>query len=228
MPAKYDIIPYGDSGFLVQYQANAYSEAVTDHIHALISKLSRQKKWEELVPGYNSLLAYFCPAEFDPAKAKATLIKALKSVTAPEESDVKTVEIPVCYGGEFGPDITNIRKSSGLSEKQIISLHSAKPYKVCMMGFIPGFSFLSEAPEALHHPRRPTPRLDVPQGSIGIAGWQTGIYGLASPGGWQIIGRTPSKIFDIERSEPFLLKAGDQVKFAPISAREFAARAAHD
>ena len=110
-----------------------------------------------------------------------------------------------------------IKKSSGLSQSEIIDLHSAREYRVCMMGFIPGFCFLSEVPTSLQHPRHSTPRANVPAGSVGIAGWQTGIYGLDSPGGWQIIGRTPLKLFDTSREDLFLMEAGDRIKFIPSS-----------
>lgn len=222
MPLKsYDIIPYGDSAFLVQFPTDGYSEKVTLHIHALINTLRSQTYWEELVPGYNSLLAYFCPAKFSPKKARASLLKALKATENTQSSKGRLVEIPVCYGGEFGPDMDTIKKSSGLSIKDVVKTHTGPEYKVCMMGFIPGFTFLSEAPEILHHNRQPTPRQIVPAGSVGIAGWQTGIYGLESPGGWQIIGRTPLSIFDVHRENPFLLKAGDRVKFKSISPKAF-------
>lgn len=217
----FEIVPFGDSGFLVKFPGDAYSETITRHIHSVIDQLSRQKNWEELVPGYNSLLAYFCPDRFPPAKARSALYKALKSAETSKSVKGKAVEIPVCYGGEFGPDIDVIEKNSGLSAEAITKLHSEPEYTVCMMGFVPGFTFLSEAPKMLHHKRRGTPRLSVPMGSVGIAGWQTGIYGLESPGGWQIIGRTPLKIFDPARKDPFLLKAGDQIKFVPIPARDF-------
>ena len=111
----------------------------------------------------------------------------------------------------------NIMTSSGLTEAAVIEKHSAQIYDVCMMGFIPGFAFLSEAPKALHHPRHTSPRLNVPAGSVGIAGWQTGVYGISSPGGWQIIGRTSLALFDKTREDPFLLSAGDQVRFVPVA-----------
>ena len=222
MPTKkYDIIPFGDSAFLVKFTTEGYSEKVTRHIHAVIETLRKHADWEELVPGYNSLLAYFCPAEFQPSQARAAVAKALKANEKSGALTGKLIEIPVCYGGDHGPDMTNIQKSSGLSVDEIIKLHSAPIYDVCMMGFIPGFTFLSEAPKALHHNRRETPRAVVPAGSVGIAGWQTGIYGLESPGGWQLIGQTPLSIFDSLRDKPFLLKAGDRVKFAPISSGDF-------
>ncbi len=217
----YEIIPFGDSGFLVKFPVETYSEQVTRHIHGVINALKNQPNWEELVPGYNSLLAYFCPDNFPPSKALSALHTALKSTSTSKPVKQRLVEIPVCYGGEFGPDIDVIADSSGLNAEDITKIHSEPAYTVCMMGFIPGFTFLSEAPKILHHARKTTPRGSVPAGSVGIAGWQTGIYGLESPGGWQIIGRTPLKIFDPARKAPFLLEAGDQVKFVPISARDF-------
>ena len=141
---------------------------------------------------------------------------AITALDISQDQQGESIDIPVHYGGEFGPDMANIMSSSGLSEEAIIRIHSAQTYRVCMMGFIPGFAFLSEAPQVLHHPRHDTPRLSVPAGSIGIAGWQTGIYGIESPGGWQIIGRTEAKIFDVNRKVPFLLNAGDRVRFVPI------------
>ena len=220
--SDYEIMPYGDSAFLVQFGAQTYSDKVTSHIHGLIHSLKDHDYWEEVVPGYNSLLAYFCPARFKPYEAKKALIKGLKDPVPASKTTAKTIEIPVCYGGEFGPDMETIMDSSGLSQQQIIDLHSAAPYKVCMMGFIPGFTFLSEAPQALHHARRSTPRAIVPAGSVGIAGWQTGIYGLESPGGWQLIGRTPLDMFEKGRETPFLVHAGDAVKFTPITAQDYA------
>ncbi|NNE59169.1 MAG: 5-oxoprolinase subunit PxpB [Hellea sp.] len=221
MPASYEILPYGDSAYLIKFDVAGYSEAVTEHIHGLIAVLGKQRNWEELVPGYNSLLAYFCPTTFPPQKAIGELRKALRTSRMPSIRRGKIIDIPVCYGGEYGPDMDNIMQSSGLTKSVVIKRHSRPVYKVCMMGFIPGFTFLSEAPKTLHHPRRESPRNIVPAGSVGIAGWQTGIYGLESPGGWQIIGRTPVKLFDGERETPFLLKAGDRVRFKPIKAGDF-------
>lgn len=218
---QYEIIPFGDSGFLVKFPTETYSAKVTNHIHSVIAQLSGEESWEELVPGYNSLLAYFCPEKFPPAQARAALYKTLKSTEKTNLASGNLVEIPVCYGGEYGPDIEIIEASSGLSAEAITKLHSEPEYTVCMMGFIPGFTFLSEAPKTLHHKRKASPRSLVPAGSVGIAGWQTGIYGLESPGGWQIIGRTPLKIFDSARETPFLLQAGDRIKFVPVSAQAF-------
>ncbi len=217
----YDIIPYGDSAFLVRFHTYSYSEQVTDNIHALIAALTPSGVWEELVPAYDNLLAVFCPAKTSAINARLALVKTLKYAQTARPETGRLVEIPVCYGGEFGPDMEIIQNSSGLSKNDVITMHSKPVYKVCMMGFVPGFAFLSEAPKPLHHPRHKTPRAMVPAGSVGLANWQTGIYGLESPGGWQIIGRTPLKMFDRDRTEPFHVKAGDQIKFIPINTDKF-------
>jgi len=217
----YDVIPYGDAAFLIRFDTKGYSAPVSTQIHALIRSLKKQPYWEELVPGYNSLLACFSPTVLKASEARAHLSKALSGKISDHAASEKVIEIPVCYGGEYGPDMEAIQKTSGLSETEIIERHSGEIYSVCMMGFVPGFTFLSEAPKELHHPRHTTPRAEVPAGSVGIAGWQTGIYGLDSPGGWQLIGRTPLKIFDGSRDEPFLLSAGNRIKFVPVSAEAF-------
>ena len=125
------------------------------------------------------------------------------------------IEIPVHYGGKNGPDLEGVAKYCGIASEEVITRHCGRDYLVCLMGFIPGFTFLSETDKALHIPRRLDPRLHIPAGSVGLAGWQTGIYGLNSPGGWQIIGRTSESLFDPARDNPFFLKAGDWIRFTP-------------
>ena len=219
---NYDILPYGDSAYLVQFKGDGYSQPVVDHIHSVLDILRPQGHWQELVPGYDSFLACFSALDLDPNQARKLIVKALKQPTNRDSTQHRTKEIPVFYGGEYGPDMDIICKSSGLSEQAVIDLHTKTPYQVCMMGFIPGFTFLSPAPKPLHHRRKDTPRGKVNAGSVGIAGWQTGIYGLDSPGGWQIIGRTPLAIFDAYRDNPFLIKAGDYVKFFSAKPEDFA------
>ena len=217
------LIEYGDNAVLVQYDLGDmhYSKPVNEAVHALAHNLSLTGNWLEIVPGYDSLLCQFDLSKMNLDDAKTLLKKHVKTQKPTAQSTGNIIEIPVCYGGEYGPDIDAIQKTSKLSKKDLIKLHSDAVYDVCMMGFIPGFAFLSEAPKALHHPRHATPRGQVPAGSIGIAGWQTGIYGLDSPGGWQIIGRTPLKLFDKSRANPFLVEAGDHIRFKPISAKTF-------
>lgn len=135
--------------------------------------------------------------------------------------NAKTIEIPVCYGGEFGPDLEGVARQAKLRVDDVVELHAKSDYQVCAIGFTPGFPYLSGLPDKLHAPRRPTPRVKVPAGSVGIGGMQTGVYSLPTPGGWQLIGRTPLTLFEVDREEPALLQVGDEVKFRAISPEEF-------
>jgi inhibitor of KinA len=134
----------------------------------------------------------------------------------------RLVEIPVCYGGQFGPDIAEVARRCALSSAEVTALHSDGIYDVHAVGFAPGFPYLGGLPEKLHTPRKATPRLSVPAGSVGIGGPQTGVYPVSSPGGWQLIGRTPRTLFDLRNEPPALVRVGDRVKFRPISEEEFA------
>jgi len=131
------------------------------------------------------------------------------------EPESRFIEIPVVYGTAAGPDLGEVARHAGLSEKQVVELHSSIDYVVWFLGFQPGFPYLGGLPEQLATPRRDEPRLQVPAGSVGIGGAQTGIYPLATPGGWQLIGHTPLPLFDPDRNEPVLLRPGDTVRFIP-------------
>ena len=127
----------------------------------------------------------------------------------------------MCYGGELGPDLAGVASFAGLTETAVVDVHAGGSYRVFMLGFVPGFAYLGIVDTRIAMPRRATPRVRVPVGSVGIAGAQTGVYPSETPGGWQLIGRTPVKPFDPARDEPFLLKAGDTVQFYPIERAEF-------
>jgi len=131
------------------------------------------------------------------------------------------IVIPVCYGGDFGPDILTVAQSNGLTQAEVIALHNSAVYSVFMIGFVPGFAYMGGMPPGLATPRKETPRAAVAAGSVGIAGLQTGIYPIEIPGGWQIIGRTPLKLFDASRENPSLLKGGDSITFKAITIDEF-------
>ena len=206
---------YGDHALLLQWPSTEFSLEISDRIHDLSARLRESGDFTDVVPGYDSLLCVFDLGRHSMSFIESQVKAQLAKKSAKPKPNSKTIDIPVHYGGPDGPDMAVICKASGLSETEVIKRHSAEAYQVCMMGFIPGFTFLSPAPKSLHHPRLETPRAKVPAGSIGIANWQTGIYGLESPGGWQIIGRTPLSIFDANRKAPFLLKAGDQIRFMP-------------
>lgn len=206
---------YGDHAILVDWETPGFSDTVNDTVHNLAAKLRQSGHYTEVVPGYDSLVCVFDLATRSLASSKRHIEDLLARSTFGETTSGQLVEIPVHYGGADGPDMETICAAAKLSADEVIALHSQSEYRVCMMGFIPGFTFLSPAPKRLHHPRLKTPRAKVPAGSIGIANWQTGIYGLESPGGWQIIGRTPLSIFDVTRETSFLLNAGDRVRFVP-------------
>ncbi|MEO6567991.1 MAG: 5-oxoprolinase subunit PxpB [Opitutaceae bacterium] len=144
------------------------------------------------------------------------------------ENETKVREIPVCYGDEYGPDLPTVARHTGLSPRQVIEVHSEAEYLVHAIGFSPGFPYMGGLPSALHAPRLSTPRVRVEAGSVGIGGAQTGVYPLATPGGWQLIGRTPVRLFDLRRETPSLLQIGDRVKFRAITSEEFIAAQSAD
>jgi inhibitor of KinA len=139
-----------------------------------------------------------------------------------EETDGKTVRIPVCYGGEYGPDLDEVAAYHQMTAEEVVKIHTGGKYLVYMIGFAPGFPYVGGLPEVIATPRRSSPRLVIPQGSVGIAGKQTGIYPLETPGGWQLIGRTPLRLFQPENlKSPSLLEAGDHIEFYAVTPEEY-------
>ncbi len=212
----------GDRGLLVEYGegiAPEINEKVRTVRYALSENLPEGV--EELIPTYRSLIILYDPARTTPSALKRRLLTLEKELPAFQVPPSRIIEIPVCYGGDLGPDIGFVASTHHLTKEEVIELHTAPEYLVYMLGFTPGFPFLGGLPEKLHTPRLKTPRSLVPAGSVGIANGQTGIYPIDSPGGWQLIGRTPLKIFDLSRENPFLFKAGDRLKFVAISREEY-------
>ena len=182
----------------------------------------------ECVPAFVSLTIHYDPLRGTFDEVCLHLKAAIESVDVTQSFLDRVIEIPVCYGGEFGEDLEFVAQHHGLSENEVIALHSSAEYLVHMIGFAPGFPYLGGLPERIRTPRRATPRLRIPAGSVGLAGGQTGIYPLATPGGWQLIGRTPRALFKPSDRPPSLLVAGDQVRFRPISAAEFRQQCEYD
>jgi KipI family sensor histidine kinase inhibitor len=176
----------------------------------------------EVIPTYRSLLIVYEPSRTNPVELQKTLKTLEARLDEIKIPPPDTVEIPVCYGGEFGPDIEYVAESHNLTVEEVIELHCRPEYLIYMVGFTPGFPFLGGLSEKLHTPRLETPRTFVPEGSVGVANNQTGIYPVASPGGWRLLGRTPVKLFAPGRRNPFLYQAGDRIKFNPITAEEYA------
>jgi KipI family sensor histidine kinase inhibitor len=212
----------GDQGLLVEY-GDAIDLAVNHKVRAMATVLGGNlpEGVIEVIPTYRSLLIVYDPVKTAPQQLKEILISLEQRLPEIQIPPPVTVEIPVCYGDEFGPDIEFVAESHGLSVEEVVRLHSEPEYPIYMIGFTPGFPFLGGLTEALHTPRLETPRTLVPEGSVGIANNQTGMYPVASPGGWQLIGRTPLKLFAPERPNPFLYQAGDRIKFKAISTEEY-------
>jgi inhibitor of KinA len=175
-----------------------------------------------LHPAYCSLLVKFDGLRLRHEEVEAILRRYLERLEEVNLPEPRQVEIPVCYGGEFGPDLSGVAAMHGMSAAQAIELHVSTTYLVYFLGFVPGFAYLGELPEALVTPRLATPRKRVPAGSVGIAGNQTGVYPFATPGGWRLLGRTPISMFRTDRDGLSLLSIGDRVRFTPISPERFA------
>ncbi len=216
------IVAAGDSALVVEFDAridpliNARAIALADAIQSAALGGVR-----DVVPTYRSVAVYFDPLRTD---YEALVARVEREALAPRAESAparEAIRIPVCYGGTFGPDLPSVAAFAGLSEQEVISAHAAGTYRVFMVGFVPGFAYMGIVDARIAMPRHATPRVRVPIGSVGIAGVQTGIYPAETPGGWQLIGRTPVKPFDPQRPQPFLVQAGDGVQFYAITSEEF-------
>jgi KipI family sensor histidine kinase inhibitor len=212
----------GDTGLIMEF-----GEGIDPKVNARVRSVAAAVKKTppdgviEIIPTYRSLLLIYDPLKTLPEKLIRFIEQADTGLGDEDAGTFRRVDIPVCYGGEFGPDIETVAKTAGLGIEDVIQRHSAPDYLIYMVGFTPGFPFLGGLDEKLFTPRLKTPRMAVPQGSVGIANNQTGIYPITSPGGWQIIGRTPLTLFAPHRENPFLYQAGDRIRFIPISLEEY-------
>lgn len=187
---------------------------------ALAGQLRDSGDWLEVIPGIESVVVRFDAATRDGDDARQAIESILAAGIEPLQVSELLVEIPVVYGGEYGPDLNALCEKIGMSADDVIALHTGREYTVDMIGFTPGFAFIGGLDERLRVPRRKEPRQRVEAGSVGIADERTGLYAMASPGGWTIIGRTPSRLFDPNAEQPFVLGAGTRVRFTAISADE--------
>jgi inhibitor of KinA len=217
---KYRMV--GDRGLLVEL-GDEMTPAVNQRLRELFLTLEAHPVdgVVELVPGYRSLLTIYDPGRVELEALKRAFEDLLGARERPGVPEPKTLEIPVVYGGPYGPDLAWVARYHRMSPEEVVRLHTGNVYRVYMIGFTPGFPYMGELPEALFTPRRETPRTSVPKGSVGIAQKQTGIYPVESPGGWHIIGRTPLKFFDPEKRPPTPLQMGDRVIFYSIQEEEF-------
>lgn len=175
----------------------------------------------ETVPTYCSLMIHYDPDRISCDRLLGTLKELAASIDTAALPPSEVLEIPVLYGGEMGPDLAHVAENAGISEEEVVKRHSAPEYLIYMLGFTPGFTYLGGLDPSIETPRLKTPRVSIPAGSVGIAGKQTGIYPIASPGGWQLIGRTPVRMYDPLRETPILPRAGQYIHFFPINEEEY-------
>ncbi len=214
-----NIQAYGDSALLINFE-----QKIDVKIHNLVKSYFNSIKDIEgisyQIPAYCSITVVFDKEITDYESLKSKIEKLEIEPNTATTND-KVIEIPVCYDPEFAPDLESLASEIDLTSDEIISLHTSQTYDVFMIGFLPGFPYLGQLPKALECKRKSTPRMEVKAGSVAIAGKQTGIYPTNAPGGWQLIGQTPLKIFDALTEDGFLIKMGDKIKFKSISAKTF-------
>ena len=239
-----EIVPLGDSALIVRVRER-FEDAPNQSLTEVLRTFRRLQDAAipgviELTPAYTTVAVFFDPmvvtnAGSEPNPPLDWLTERVRDVVAAgadrgrrvrsTRSDARLVEIPVCYDPEFALDLDHVASQAKLTPTKVVDLHSRAKYRVSCIGFVPGFPFLAGLPKELATPRRATPRKEIPAGSVAIGGAQTGIYPLRSPGGWNLIGRTPLHLFDPEKTPPAFLRAGDRVRFRAIAREEFEALA---
>lgn len=227
------IRPLSDSALVIQV-GEGINEATHMKVKNILNSLENHpfSGFVEAVPAYNSVTVYYNPIDVyfsnlekgvktPYENVKTTILSLMNQSHRADKTTDRIVKIPVVYGGEMGPDLEFVASYNALTPSEVIKIHSSAEYLVYMLGFAPGFPFMGGMDKQIATPRKETPRLAITPGSVGIAGNQTGIYPLETPGGWQIIGRTPSRLFLPEQSPPTLLQPGDRIQFVPISLEEY-------
>jgi KipI family sensor histidine kinase inhibitor len=212
----------GDCSLLAEY-GTGVDQAVNDKVRRMANLIMNRKHpgIEAAVPSYCTLSVHYNPLMTGFAELSALLWSLENEMDNADIPEPSTIDIPVCYGKEFGPDIDFVAQHNSISVDNVIQLHTGSAYHIFAIGFAPGFCYLGGLSPRLHAPRLETPRVRVAAGSVGIAGAQTGVYPLASPGGWRLIGRTPLRLFAPERPQPILYQAGDTIRFRSVSPDEF-------
>jgi len=231
MNAEVSFSVIGDNGILIDF-GNTIDDALNRRVFDLFKQIKQKKNSFiiDVIPAYSSIAIFYDLKNVRSKNADAVscfenvklqlqeLVKEEMSITV---SSIRKIKIPVCYAEKFALDIKEISVKKSISIDEIINIHTSKFYRVYMIGFLPGFPYMGEVDDKIAMPRKSLPRITVPAGSVGIAGKQTGIYPITSPGGWQIIGRTPFNLFDKEKDQPVLLYPGDEIEFYSITENEF-------
>jgi inhibitor of KinA len=218
------IVPVGDSALSVEFE-----EKIDPGVNARAIALARSLQQAEIpgvrdvVPTYRTVAVFFDPLRTNYDALLDRIERDGRHPTVDPSARREPIRIPVCYGGDLGPDLEDVARFGGITPDEVIAIHTSATYRVFMLGFVPGFAYMGVVDPRIAAPRHATPRVRVDAGSVGIAGMQTGIYPSDTPGGWQLIGRTPVRPFDANRPDPFLMKAGDHVRFHAIDRRQFKA-----
>ena len=230
MPQYPRIIPASDSALLIEF-GDSIDYAVNAKVYSLQRRIETSEINEavtEFIPSYRSLLVEYDPAQSVYQEMHDRVAELVEHSDVSDgsiaEASEETHQIPVAYGGELGPDLDTVAEHAGLTPQEVIDIHSGTDYHVFMLGFAPGFPYLGGMDERIACPRLATPRTLVPAGSVGIAESQTGVYPNASPGGWQLIGRTPMKLFDVDADPPVAMLPGTKVNFVPITHEDYASQ----
>lgn len=223
------LCPLGDSAVVLQFGGEI--DLNTHHRIRAVSQVLEQQPFTglvEFVPAFTTITVYYDPwvlsqeGKLDAyGEAVQQLEVLLEQAEKAEPAPARVVELPVVYGGKYGPDLQAVADHAGLDAAEVIRIHSSGKYHVYMIGFAPGFPYLGGMDARIATPRKASPRASIPAGSVGIAGAQTGVYPISTPGGWQLVGRTPLQLFNPNRDEPSLMRAGDEVRFVPISEEEY-------
>jgi inhibitor of KinA len=212
----------GDAALLIELPASLDRETSARAVALALSVGERcRNRLLDVVVGYCSVTLYFDPLAVDPPWLEAEVLAAAASLPRGAAAEGRLLDVPVCYGGEYGPDLPDVAAHARLSEEDVVTMHARVTYHVYMVGFIPGFAYMASVDPRIALPRRATPRERVPAGSVAIAAGQTGIYPMETPGGWHLIGRTHVRPYDPARAEPFLFRPGDQVRFHAVDRRAF-------
>ncbi|HEX6463372.1 MAG TPA: 5-oxoprolinase subunit PxpB [Vicinamibacterales bacterium] len=223
MRAPHRILPAGDAAWLIELP-----ERIDVAVNARAIEIARAIERESLpvtdvVVGYRSVMAFFDPLDPRTSDLGRCLDEIATAPSTGKGVDGGIVEVPVCYDGPYGPDLGDVAAFGGCTCDQVIALHLAREYRVFVVGFVPGFAYMATVDPRIAAPRRSSPRLKVPAGSVAVAAGQTGVYPAETPGGWSLIGRCPVRPYDPARAEPFLFRAGDRVRFHRISEDEYRA-----
>lgn len=216
------IMPSGDRAMVVEF-GNVIDPGLNDRVHMLAKRIREEEVpgIVELVPTFRSLMVYYDPFCTSYAELKKIFEDYGTSGMGAAGEKKRILKIPCCYGARFGQDLADMEAYTGLDRDEIIAIHSSVDYKIYMMGFLPGFVYLGGLDKRIEIPRLTTPRLKIQPGAVGIGGNQTGVYPLASPGGWRLMGGTPVEFYDPAREEPILCRAGDHIRFIPITIDDY-------